>query len=40
MSPHYADQAAMFVAGKTRAMLMDREDIVRQSKNRLVLMPQ
>lgn len=39
MSPHYADQAEMFVQGKNRFMLMNREEIVRQSSSRLVLRP-
>ncbi len=39
MSPHYADQARMFVKGETRYMLMNRDEIIRQSKNHLVLRP-
>lgn len=39
MSPHYADQARMFVKGSTRPMLMNREEITRQCKNHLILRP-
>lgn len=37
-SPHYADQAEMFVEGEFRKMLMDHEAI-RQSQNKLQLNP-
>jgi penicillin amidase len=39
MSPHYADQAAMFASGRVRPMLMNREEIFRVSKNHLRLLP-
>lgn len=39
ISRHYADQAEMFVNGKTRPMLMNREEIIAQSANRLSLRP-
>jgi penicillin amidase len=39
MSPHYSDQATMFATGKTRKMLMNRQEISTTSKNRLVLHP-
>ncbi|QOI97370.1 MAG: penicillin acylase family protein [Flammeovirgaceae bacterium] len=39
MSPHYSNQAEMFATGKTRKMTMNREEIISQSKNRLVLNP-
>lgn len=37
MSPHYSDQAEMFATGKTRKMMMNREEILSKSKNRLLL---
>ncbi|GIV37881.1 MAG: penicillin amidase [Cyclobacteriaceae bacterium] len=40
MSPHYADQAKMFATGRTRPMLMNREAVLQQSKNRLRLLPE
>ncbi len=39
MSPHYSDQAELFATGKTRKMLMNRQEINTTSKNRLVLHP-
>ncbi len=39
MSPHYDDQAEMFATGKFRKMLMKRESILADSKNRLLLKP-
>lgn len=39
MSPHYADQARMFARGETRSMMMNREEIIRQSRKHLVLRP-
>jgi penicillin amidase len=39
MSAHYKDQADMFATGKYRKMLMNREEIVRQAKHKLVLKP-
>lgn len=39
MSPHYNDQAGMFATGKTRKMMMNRDEIISQSKNRLLLIP-
>jgi penicillin G amidase len=39
MSPHYSDQAEMFATGKFRKMMMNREEIVQTSKNRLILKP-
>lgn len=39
MSPHYSDQAEMFATGKTRKMMMNREEILSKSKNRLLLKP-
>jgi penicillin amidase len=39
MSPHYNDQAQMFASGKTRKMMMNREEIVLKAKNRLLLKP-
>jgi penicillin G amidase len=40
MSPHYSDQAGMFATGKFRKMMMNREEIVKHSTNKLVLNPQ
>ncbi|MFN3839481.1 MAG: penicillin acylase family protein [Cyclobacteriaceae bacterium] len=39
MSPHYSDQARMFVNGKTRKMMMNQEEIASSSKHRLILNP-
>jgi penicillin G amidase len=39
MSPHYSDQAEMFVNGKFRPMLMNRDEIIKQAKNKLILNP-
>ncbi|MCU0357885.1 MAG: penicillin acylase family protein [Cyclobacteriaceae bacterium] len=39
MSPHYSDQAAMFASGQFRKMMMNREEIVSTTKNRLLLRP-
>jgi penicillin amidase len=39
MSPFYSDQAVMFATGKTRKMLMNRKEIEKASRNRLVLKP-
>ncbi len=39
MSPHYSDQATMFATGKTRKMMMNRQEIERTSTNKLVLKP-
>ncbi len=39
MSPHYSDQASMFVNGEFRPMLFDRDDIVNASARRLTLLP-
>ncbi len=39
MSPHYSDQATMFVNGEFRPMLFDRDDIVNASAHRLTLVP-
>ncbi len=37
-SPHYADQAELFINGKFRKMMMNQSEI-QQSKNKLVLLP-
>lgn len=39
MSPHYDDQAEMFATGKFRKMMMNRDEIDKRAKNRLVLKP-
>jgi penicillin amidase len=39
MSPFYSDQAGMFATGKFRKMLMNREEIEKVSKNKLILKP-
>ena len=39
MSPHYSDQARMFVNGQTRKMMMNQEEIASSSKHRLILNP-
>jgi penicillin G amidase len=39
MSPHYSDQAELFATGKFRKMMMNREEITKTAKNRLVLKP-
>lgn len=39
MSKHYNDQAEMFVTGKSRKMLMNRDEIVANSQNKLTLKP-
>ena len=39
MSPYYQDEAEMFATGKFRKMLMNRKEIERVSKNKLVLKP-
>jgi len=39
MSSNYNDQAAMFATGKYRKMMMNREEIVANHKNKLVLRP-
>lgn len=39
MSPHYDDQAELFINNKTRLELMDRKEIEANSKNRLLLQP-
>ena len=39
MSPFYADQAEMYATGKFRGMLMNRNDIEKVSKNKLVIKP-
>ena len=39
MSPHYNDQAEMFATGKTRKMMMNKEEIKQQSPNTLKLIP-
>ncbi|HEY3430133.1 MAG TPA: penicillin acylase family protein, partial [Cyclobacteriaceae bacterium] len=39
MSPFYSDEAEMYVTGKFRKMLMNREEIEEVSKNKLVLQP-
>lgn len=39
MSPHYSDQAKMFVNGEFRPMLFDRDDIVKATSRRLALVP-
>ncbi len=38
-SPHYDDQAEMFVNGKFRKMLMYKNEIIESSKNKLILKP-
>lgn len=38
-SPHYADQAELFVQGKARPELMNRADVERAATGRLVLKP-
>lgn len=39
MSPHYDDQAEMFVTGKFRSMLMKRDQIVNVASGKLLLIP-
>ncbi len=39
MSPHYRDQTKLYVSGELRRELMKREDIVSQSKNKLIFLP-
>lgn len=39
MSPHYDDQADMFVKGEFRPMLMDREQIIASSRSKLIFVP-
>jgi penicillin G amidase len=39
LSRHYSDQAAMFISGKFRYMVMDYENIHEQSKNTLTFSP-
>lgn len=39
MSPHYSDQAEMFATGKTRKMMMNRNEIQSKSTNQIVLKP-
>ena len=36
-SPHYQDQAEMYVQGKFRKMMMNTEEIKRTSENTLIL---
>lgn len=38
-SPHYSDQALMYVQGKFRKQLMNKEEIISQSEGALVLVP-
>ncbi|MEO9805169.1 MAG: penicillin acylase family protein [Reichenbachiella sp.] len=38
-SPHYCDQAQMYVNGEFRRQLMNKEEIMKQSKGALVLKP-
>jgi len=37
MSPHYDDQAELFVRGAFRKQMMNRDEIVAQAEDRLVL---
>ena len=39
MSPHYSDQAEMFATGKFRKMMLNREEITKAAKNRLIMKP-
>jgi penicillin amidase len=39
MSPFYSDEAEMFATGKFRKMLMNREEILKSCKNKLILKP-
>ena len=39
MSPHYDDQAEMFVSGEFRPMLMSRTQITSSSRNKLTFEP-
>lgn len=39
MSPYYSDEAVMYATGKFRRMLMNRKEIEKASKNKLVLKP-
>lgn len=39
MSPHYDDQAEMFATGKFRKMMMNRDEIIKTAKNKLLLKP-
>ncbi len=39
MSPHYDDQAGLFVKGEFRPMLMNRDEITSSSKNKLTFSP-
>lgn len=36
LSPHYKDQATMFVKGEFRKMMMNKEEILRESENLLI----
>jgi penicillin amidase len=38
-SPHYEDQAEMFIDGKFRKMMMNKNEIIENSKNKLILRP-
>lgn len=40
LSPHYDDQAQMFVAGDFRLQLMNKEEIAEEAKGNLILRPQ
>ena len=39
-SPHYSDQAEMFIRGEFRRMLMDKEEIDEVAQNVLLLRPE
>jgi penicillin amidase len=39
MSPHYSDQAEMFVKGEFRAMMMNLEEIKSSTNRVLILKP-
>jgi len=39
MSRHYKDQAALYIAGKTRKQMMDKKEIIENSPDRLTLQP-
>jgi penicillin amidase len=40
MSPHYADQAEMYAKGEFRKQMMNKDEIVKTSKGKLVLVPE